>query len=580
MPLPSSGSGSDEDEDGDLSGDEDELMVDGRGQALDGYDEEADPEEDVDKEGWGTSRKAFYGGDLLETEQDAIEEEEEAKRLQKKQLEKMTAADFFDENEWLDSGRADQENDSDEDGPIQEVLPQIEITDDMPEKEKNRILTARYPEFLALSKDFLELQADYEQTLLDSRAAIKLRETQQAKNTSEEPPMPGAVIRWTALSTYLSALTLYFAIFTSGPLDSDGKHTAKAPTELRAHSIMDTLVKARTNWFKVKDLKLPDPTEEVALEAQREEIVPVSIEDNEDVGPKPRQNGQPKKKRKSKAQIEAEKALAEAEARRIERQRKTAATFDKLARQAAREAKAGISETASPHTKAPVQDDNSDFGEDPVTFDDRSSNRKKKSLQFYTSQIAQKSNRRRAAHDTGGDTDIPYRERFKDRQARLNTAAEARGRKRDQDQDTSLGDSSGGEDDARAASELRAAGNKDADDYYATIASQTAAKKADRAARKEAQREATLRGAAVRPVEEVGPDGKRAISYAIEKNKGLTPKRRKEVRNPRVKKRKKYEDKMKKLGTIKQVYKGGPGRGGYQGEQTGISAGVVRSVKL
>lgn len=67
---------------------------------------------------------------------------------------------------------------------------------------------------------------------------------------------------------------------------------------------------------------------------------------------------------------------------------------------------------------------------------------------------------------------------------------------------------------------------------------------------------------------------------AIEKNKGLTPKRKKEVRNPRLKKRLKYEDKKKKLGSVRAVYKGGEGRGGYQGELTGIKGGLIRSVKL
>ena len=78
----------------------------------------------------------------------------------------------------------------------------------------------------------------------------------------------------------------------------------------------------------------------------------------------------------------------------------------------------------------------------------------------------------------------------------------------------------------------------------------------------------------------VGADGKRAISYLIEKNKGLTPFRKKDVRNPRVKKRKKYDEKKKKLASMKAVYKGGEGRGGYGGELTGIKKGLVKSVKL
>lgn len=61
---------------------------------------------------------------------------------------------------------------------------------------------------------------------------------------------------------------------------------------------------------------------------------------------------------------------------------------------------------------------------------------------------------------------------------------------------------------------------------------------------------------------------------------GITPKRKKDVRNPRVKKRNKYESKLKKLGSTRQLYKGGEGKGGYQGEKTGIKKGLVKSVKL
>ena len=39
---------------------------------------------------------------------------------------------------------------------------------------------------------------------------------------------------------------------------------------------------------------------------------------------------------------------------------------------------------------------------------------------------------------------------------------------------------------------------------------------------------------------EADSDGKRAITYQISRNKGLTPKRKKEQRNPRVKHRMKF----------------------------------------
>lgn len=119
------------------------------------------------------------------------------------------------------------------------------------------------------------------------------------------------------------------------------------------------------------------------------------------------------------------------------------------------------------------------------------------------------------------------------------------------------------------------------EDYYGLVSARSAAKKAQKAAFAEsiaADRNELRR---IDGEGELGKaDGKRAITYAIEKNKGLAPRRKKDVRNPRVKKRKKYEDKKKKLSSIRKVYKGGEEKGGYGGEKTGIKKGLVRSVKL
>jgi len=77
-------------------------------------------------------------------------------------------------------------------------------------------------------------------------------------------------------------------------------------------------------------------------------------------------------------------------------------------------------------------------------------------------------------------------------------------------------------------------------------------------------------------------DGPRSLTRAILKNKGLTPHRSKSVRNPRVKKRQKYEGAKKKIGSQKAVYKGGLASTGgrYEGEASGISVRTVKSVKL
>ena len=75
-------------------------------------------------------------------------------------------------------------------------------------------------------------------------------------------------------------------------------------------------------------------------------------------------------------------------------------------------------------------------------------------------------------------------------------------------------------------------------------------------------------------------DGQRGVTRAILKNRGLTPKRSKSVRNPRVKKRQKFEKAKKKLASQKATYKGGIGDvGHYGGEKSGISK-VVKSIKI
>ncbi len=75
-------------------------------------------------------------------------------------------------------------------------------------------------------------------------------------------------------------------------------------------------------------------------------------------------------------------------------------------------------------------------------------------------------------------------------------------------------------------------------------------------------------------------DGPRSVSRAIMKNRGLTPHRSKSVRNPRVKKRQRYEKAKKTVASQKAVYKGGVGATGrYDGEKSGISK-VIKSVRL
>ncbi|KAI5295085.1 hypothetical protein KEM52_002389 [Ascosphaera acerosa] len=301
-----------------------------------------------------------------------------------------------------------------------------------------------------------------------------------------------------------------------------------------------------------------------------------------------------------------DKARAKAEKERQKKLQETEAGLTALSQQLKRQklkAKTAATPSAAAAAAAHGADaSDSDFGDEThieahVLAEEAA---KRRSLRFYTSQIDQKANKRHAAgREAGGDEDLPYRERLKDRQARLLAQAEKRGR----EAPDVLGGASDEEDD-RVARELRSdaaalgggggrggggrggggrgrgGDTSDSDDYYDMVAARTHAKKAEKRQRAEAYADALKQSRHVEVQEEIGPDGKRAITYAIQKNKGLTPHRKKDVRNPRVKKRKDYAKKQKKLGSIRQVYKGGEGRGGYGGELTGIKTNVVKSVKL
>ncbi|KAI9819967.1 MAG: hypothetical protein M1827_006537 [Pycnora praestabilis] len=567
-----------------------------RSRRCSGSEASADPEEDEDAGGWGSSKRDYYNADTIETEADALEEEAEARRLQLKHLQSLAEADYgYNEDDWLESGKSrGVEGDEDSNGGvITEVLPQLEITESMSEEERLKILKTRWPEFEPLAEEFLALQPLHQELGLAAGAAetIALRESSPKRSQKEAAhgSVSVALIKHRALAAYLGALSMYFALLTSTSKDSAGTAIAMPATQLRDHAIMESLVKSRQLWEQVKDVQVQYSSKDlisknaVAVIDEEKSITPLT-----DEIPEGRTEAKPAMKpKKSRAERAADLAEAEATARRAERLRKIEEELASLSNLTSTNKLRRTTIKNSP-SGGPVSQlnggDNSNFGEEThlTPHEAAEKARKKKSLRFYTSQIAQKSNKRDAAgRDAGGDADLPYRERLRDRQARLNADAERRGKNRRDAGGT--GHDLGGEsdeEDRRQARELREdAGSEE--DYYDLVTARSKKRNTEKAGLAEAYAQAANEGGMVQILEGVvGPDGKRAISYAIEKNKGLAPKRKKDVRNPRVKKRKKYEDRKKKLGSVRQVYKGGEGKGGYGGELTGIKKGLVKSVRL
>ena len=545
--------------------------------------------DDDDIGGWGTTKKDYYDADPIETEADALEEENEVRRLQRKQLERFTEEDFgLDELAWIEDEKDDISRDrqGSEDGVIRELLPEPEVNESTSSEERLNILRIRYPEFEPLSMEFIDLQSNF----ADLSLAVEALPYSDALKSADQiqdhviQKTPLVVLKHTALRAYLGALCMYFVLLTSTHDDAGNKITAMSPMKLRDHSIMDTLVQCRQLWEKVKDISITETDD-------RQEPVLISNEKSASINRSETQGDiltdlndgskivtkKPRKPRKSKTQKAVEAAEALAAAQRVEKMDEKLRAFSALESQIG-----NYSKSPAPRRQSPPSSNHS-FGEETTLNDHEvlEKSQRKQSLRFYTSQIMQKSQKRDAAgRYAGGDTDIPHRERLRDRQARLNAEAESQVKTRYQREGNDVLGGESDEEDRQAAAELRKATTVDDDDDYYNI---IGAKQAEKKARKEAAAaaaKAAEQGGPLRITEDEFEGGKRGLSYAIAKNKGLAPRRKKEVRNPRVKKRLKFEEKKRKLGSTRAVWKEGQGKGGYKGELTGIKTGLVRGVKL
>jgi U3 small nucleolar RNA-associated protein 3 len=220
---------------------------------------------------------------------------------------------------------------------------------------------------------------------------------------------------------------------------------------------------------------------------------------------------------------------------------------------------------------------------------------RRKTLRFHTSKIESASAKRRGAriNAVGGDDDLPYRERRKERTNEAkSSSARGRGGEDLDDPEFDVGEGNSGidDDDGESGNEEDGPGG-----YYELVKRQAKEKKQKKKAEYEAAHSAryvfariffffTLTYALFSRRHDMGDDedmtGPRAITRTILANKGLTPRRAKSVRNPRVKKRQKFEKAKKKISSQKAIYKGGVGSTGrYHGEKSGISK-VVKSVRF
>lgn len=487
-------------------------------------DDEENDNEDEDDKGWG-GRQNYYGGEDVSDDEDAKQMTEEALRQQKKHLQDLAMDDYVDE-EMMEGWQKAAE-------PATETVVEAQAADlhALDDKERMAVLNERYPEFVPLLTELQKLKPQLEE--------YKASEGRLAQ------------VKAVALSAYLGLIASYFALFT------DGLRTGEA-FSMKDSAVMEAILTSREVWRQASEIvEGGEKGENLDSEEENEE----EVENEEDV------EGEEDVEDEEEVDSELEDYSEENDNNSHDdndSQNNDEFNIDLSKR---RTTKARNTGAVSDYTET---------GPDDVDMEDKQ--RRRKSLRFYTAKI-DKAAKKNSVHssDYAGDLDLPYQERLFERQQRLIEEARKRGLSK---QGADLDDE---EPEQRSDNDNDAWDDDGLDDGlddsgYAQLKED---KERLKVARRQAHEDAVAaakHGKLAELAENVGEDGKRALNFQILKNKGLTPHRKKENRNSRVKKRKQYEKAQKKLKSVRKVYEGS--QGPYEGEKTGIKKNTTRSVKL
>ena len=166
-----------------------------------------------------------------------------------------------------------------------------------------------------------------------------------------------------------------------------------------------------------------------------------------------------------------------------------------------------------------------------------------------------------------GDALPPSRPGLAERRAAVDASKARAALKRSRQEEEEFGDDDGGGGGGSGPEE-----DYDDGEYLAAAARSRASKAARRAA--------FAAPAPHVPLARADAEGPRAITRDVEKNRGLTPHRRKDIKNPRVKGRKRFEKAtVRRKGQVRDVASGAAGAG-YGGEATGVRSRLSKSVRF
>lgn len=565
------------------------------------HEEQEDPyaEEDDDEDlelGWGANKRAYYSGNTdKDMESDSDMDEEKAHELETNEairLQRLSRADMDDTEFGLDSIDAEEAQiQADEQSDAARARRRRELDGDAEEATEpkeapevlQQILRTRAPVIVALVDEFPEAlrQQAEAKAYVDSYVPPTHRSI-TAKGERQLTEI--AHLYYQTLSSYTTLLAFFFQLACRATLLSD-------LDAILAHPVLERLAHFKRALVEMKQLGLFDPRDDDDDEPETGLMGPPTEEDMEEyehLG-----DLEPNELEDLLADEKENRAM-EMPAPRAPPKKASKKSMSVQTVPAAPEPVAPLASVAHVRPEAPGRSlhaaslvmplEEADAYGEPTQM--REPERKDKvarqrAMQFHATGVAPASSAKR---QLDGDADIPYRDRRQIRDA-VATAKTNRAAKAKLSVPPTLEPlEEWGESDWQARDEVMSDdGERNADPeedaaYYDLVSSRKRMRKqADKAAYDQHRLDER-----VWDDETLAPGEHRTIDYTIEKNKGLTPHRPKSVRNPRVKRRMRYDRAKKRLSSTRAVYKGGQSalQGGYSGEKSGISTHLVKSRKL
>ncbi|EGF80864.1 hypothetical protein BATDEDRAFT_87948 [Batrachochytrium dendrobatidis JAM81] len=503
---------------------------------------------------WGSSRRAYYDGDDVSEEEDAKEEEREALRLQREQMKTLAKDDFLDSFENLIKRKRLQQGGEDthlENKAIDVTQSYLDDTHTeqikldvsrMSEGEKMKLARNSNPEVVALLKEFKTTLNELESGSAMSDATGSNSVTQLARYL------------------YLTNIAFYLALAANSKTMDYKSHPVTEQLALLQDIVAATVPGLNGSTSNESDTE----SSNADVEVEQDESVEGQNEEQE----------KPNYKKPHTSLKERLVPNTEDQDFEIPVESYSQIVVPKIKTKRKRHLDDSI-------------DTHEDFGEGveigEVDLADKMS--RKKSLKFIVNRIEQsvsslqEPNRKKKL---GGDDDIPMRDIKASQQAAQDRAL--RLSQKDSapfeshfglDSDDSDVCDRPDADDQEKESEDDTQIDLEGKQLYEEMAAQQKDYRDKRNALFEVSH-AEMDG----DVDTLADGSKRGATWKILSNKGLTPHRKKENRNPRVKKRMKYEQAKKKLSSVRRVAVDKSKLGHYAGEATGININRSSSIRL